>query len=115
VIPTYGARKQIDPAEAERLWPPPTNGAAPHRRVREFDRQRLRKLTAEAARIELELAARRGELVERAVGERIVFAFGRAHRDAWLVWPARIGAELAATLGVDAGVLIAHLEVYVSR
>ena len=106
-IPTYGAHKQIDPAEADRLWPRP--------RTADFDHARTQKLVAEAARAELELAARRGELVDRAAGERIVFAFGRRHREAWLAWPARIAAELAAALGVDATVLAVHLEAHVAQ
>src|SRR5262249_50374243 len=76
VIPTYGAKKQIDPAEAERLWPPRTMGTTPPRRGRELDRQRLRKLTAEAARAELELRVRRGELLDRQKGLDTVFRFG---------------------------------------
>jgi hypothetical protein len=31
-------------------------------------------------------------------------------RDAWLTWPARIGPQLAADLGVEPGVLIIALQ-----
>src|SRR5262245_1815441 len=72
-------------------------------------------MVADAQLKELALRERQGTLVDRAVGERMVFAFGRRDRDAWLIWPARIGAELAAALGVEAGVVIAHLEAYVRQ
>lgn len=113
-IPTYGPEKLIDPAEADRLWPQRTNG--PRRgQALDFDRARTRKMVAEAARAQLELEARRGALVDRVAGERIVFAFGRRHRDAWLAWPARIGAEFAAALGVEAAAVIVQLEAYVAH
>src|SRR5262245_15448482 len=53
VIPVHGPRKQVCVEEADRLWPPRTNGAAPLSPVRELDRQRVRKLKADAARSEL--------------------------------------------------------------
>jgi hypothetical protein len=122
-IPTYGNRKQIDPEEADRLWTALHEGRGRGgKRDRQivldaeaFQRARTEKLIAEAAREQLELAARRAELVDRALGERIVFAFGRRQRDAWLAWPARIGAELAAALGVDGAALVVQLEAYVAR
>jgi hypothetical protein len=49
------------------------------------------------------------------LGDRIVFTFGCRHRDTGLTWRARVGAELAAALGVDQGVLIAHLDELVAR
>jgi hypothetical protein len=113
VIPTYGAKKQIDPAEAERLWPPRTMGTTPSRRGRELDRQRLRKLTAEAARAELELRVRRGELLDRQKGLDTVFRFARMLRDRWLAWPAKVGPLLAAQFDLDAGAVTVVLEGYV--
>lgn len=80
-----------------------------------YDDARTAAMIAEARLKELTVREREGALVDRATGERIVFAFGRRHRDAWLVWPARIGAELAAALGIDASVLISHLEEHVAR
>jgi hypothetical protein len=110
-IPTYGKHKQIDPAEADRLWPR-TNGAPPSR-VREFDRQRLRKLKADAARAELELRVRRGELLDRQKGLDTVFRFARMLRDRWQAWPAKIGPLVAAQFGLDPGAVIVVLEAYV--
>jgi hypothetical protein len=47
------------------------------------------------------LARLKGELVDRAQAVTHVFRLARTERDAWLNWPARISAPLAATLGVD--------------
>jgi len=47
------------------------------------------------------LARLKGELVDRAQAITHVFRLARTERDAWLNWPARISAPLAATLGVD--------------
>jgi len=110
VIPTYGAKKQIDPVEAERLWPPRTNGVAPSSQTRELDRQRVRKLTAEAARAELELRVRKSELLDRQKGLDTVFRFARMLRDRWQAWPAKVGPLVAAQFGLDAGAVIVVLE-----
>jgi len=96
VIPTYGPRKQIDPAEAERLWPPRSTGTAPPGRRSELDRQRLRKLTAAAARAELELRVRRGELLDRQRGLDVAFRFGRVWRDRWQQWATKVGGSRRA-------------------
>jgi hypothetical protein len=110
VIPTYGAKKQIDPVEAERLWPPRTNGPAAPSQARELDRQRVRKLKAEAARAELELRMRKGELLDRQKGLDTVFRFARMLRDRWQAWPVRIGPLVAAQFGLDPGAVIVVLE-----
>jgi hypothetical protein len=75
-----------------------------------YQRARTRKMRTDAKRAALELRVRRGELIDRAAGERVVFAFGRVVRDRFQAWPARISGELAATLEVDAGLLVVELE-----
>jgi hypothetical protein len=80
-----------------------------------YDAARTAAMVAEAQLKQLAVQERQGVLVNRATGERIVYAFARRHRDAWIVWPARIGAELAAVLGVEAAELIPQLEAYVTR
>src|SRR5262249_60089755 len=116
VIPTYGAKKQIDPADAERLWPPKTNGPAPPSQARELDRQRVRKLKAEVARAELELRVRKGELLDRQKGLDTVFRFARMLRDRWQAWPAKIGplwrrsSDPGAVIVVLEGLVREHLE-----
>jgi hypothetical protein len=61
------------------------------------------------------LAAQReaGALIEIESAESVVFDVFRASRDAWLNWPARVGALIAADLGLEADklteVLTAHV------
>jgi len=62
---------------------------------------RARRVRALADRAEVEAARLRGELIERSKVERAIFEFVRRIRDAWVQWPARIAAPLAARLGVD--------------
>ena len=49
----------------------------------------------------LRLAQLKGELVDRSQAIAHVFKLARAERDAWLNWPARISAQMAAKLMVD--------------
>jgi hypothetical protein len=56
------------------------------------------------------LARLKGELVDRAQAIAQVFRLARTERDAWLNWPARISAPLAAKLGVDPHALHVALE-----
>jgi hypothetical protein len=48
------------------------------------------------------LARMKGELVDRAQAVAHVFRLARTERDAWLNWPARVSAQLAAKLATDA-------------
>ena len=56
------------------------------------------------------LAQLKGELVDRAQAVAHVFKLARAERDAWLNWPARISAQMAAKLEVDAHALHVAIE-----
>lgn len=47
------------------------------------------------------LARLKGELVERSQVVAHVFKLARDERDTWLNWPARVSAQMAATLAVD--------------
>ena len=47
------------------------------------------------------LAQLKGELVDRSQAVAHVFKLARAERDAWLNWPARVSAQLAAGLNAD--------------
>jgi len=58
----------------------------------------------------LRLAQMKGELVDRAHAIAHVYRLARSERDAWLNWPARVAAEMAAKLGVDAHALHVTLE-----
>lgn len=57
-------------------------------------------LKAQDRRLRLQKA--RGELVDRARATALVFRLAREERDAWLNWPARVSAVIAASLGVEA-------------
>src|SRR4029453_14019946 len=85
------------------------------RKAATFDDARTAAMIADARLKELAVLEREGVLVDRQHGERVAFTFARRHRDAWLNWPARIGAELAAAVGIDAGMLIGLLEAHVAR
>ena len=56
------------------------------------------------------LARLKGDLVDRSQAIAHVFRLARTERDAWLNWPARITAQMAAKLGVDAHALHVALE-----
>ena len=56
------------------------------------------------------LAQLKGELVDRAQAVAHVFKLARTERDAWLNWPARISAQMAAGLGVEPHVLHVALD-----
>jgi len=50
----------------------------------------------------LKLDERRGKLVDKARAMMLVHRLAKEERDAILAWPARVAAEIAAELGVDA-------------
>ena len=56
------------------------------------------------------LAQLKGDLVDRAQAIAQVFKLARAERDAWLNWPARVSAQMASQLSVDAHTLHVALE-----
>lgn len=56
------------------------------------------------------LARLKGELVDRNQAIAHVFRLARSERDAWLNWPARASAQMAASLGVDPHTLHVLLE-----
>src|SRR5262249_36469635 len=66
--------------------------AARDRRER-FDRACTARMIVKVKRERLALELQRGRLVARDRVERQAFAFARGLREAWLTWPARIGAE----------------------
>jgi hypothetical protein len=68
-------------------------------------------LKAQERRVRLQRM--KGELVERAKAVAQVFRLARDERDAWVNWPARVAAMIAAELEVDAHQLHTVLERYV--
>ena len=61
----------------------------------------------------LRLQQMKGELVDRAKAVAQVFRLARDERDAWVNWPARVAAMMAADLEVDAHKLHTVLERHV--
>jgi hypothetical protein len=68
---------------------------------------------AKAHLARLRLQERRGELVDRAKAAALVFRLAREERDAWINWPARVAALMAAELGVEAHPMQKTLEKHV--
>lgn len=52
-------------------------------------------------RAKLALERARGRLVDRARTLELVFGLARQERDAWIGWPARVAANMAAELAVE--------------
>jgi hypothetical protein len=75
--------------------------------VSSFTGHRLKEAVAKkedfAGRLkELEFLQKSGELVPKALAERVLFEEARAYRDTLLNWPTRVSALIAADLEVDA-------------
>ncbi len=74
-------------------------------------------LKAQAAKIRL--AKMKGDLVDRVKATTLVFDLARRERDAWINWPPRVAALMAADLGVDAHameqVLVRHIHQHLSE
>jgi hypothetical protein len=73
---------------------PPKDGSASYSEARRL----LEVLKAQ--RLKLQVDALRGRLVEREQIVTEVFELGRTYRDAWLNWPSRVAALLAAKWGI---------------
>jgi hypothetical protein len=70
-------------------------------------------LKAQTARVRLQKM--KGELVDRARAVTAVFDLARRERDAWLNWPPRVAALMAAELGVEAHAMETVLEARVRQ
>ncbi len=70
-------------------------------------------LKAQTNRIKLQQLKK--ELVDRAKAIAHVFRMARSERDAWLSWPARVSAQMAAELEVDPHKMHVMLESYVRQ
>ena len=68
-------------------------------------------LKAQERRIRLQKL--KGELIERARALALVFRLAREVRDAWVNWPARAAALMAADLGVEPAAMQKVLETHV--
>ncbi|MCW5716267.1 MAG: hypothetical protein KIS68_00400 [Bauldia sp.] len=61
----------------------------------------------------LRLQKMKGELIDRAHATALVFRLAREQRDAWVNWPSRAAALMAAELGVEAATMQKALETHV--
>ncbi len=61
----------------------------------------------------LRLQKLKGELIDRARTTAHVFRLARQERDAWLTWPARVAALMAADLGAEPAAMQKALETHV--
>ncbi|MFP4900593.1 hypothetical protein ACLFKT_15795 [Paraburkholderia sp. BR14261] len=50
---------------------------------------------------QLEYEQKAGSLVELAIARTVLFDAARAARDSWMNWPMRVGAKIAADLGLE--------------
>lgn len=74
--------------------------AAPSGQVT-FMRARLATEVLKAKLQQERLKRERGEVVDRKRAVAMVFDLARRERDAWIGWPSRVAANMAAELGVD--------------
>ena len=95
--------------EAEAAAPPLSTGGASLLQARTVNE------VVKAQTNKVRLARLKGELVDRSQAVAHVFKLARAERDAWLNWPARISAQMAAVLGVDPHVLHVALDAAVRQ
>ena len=87
--------------------PPPTTGGAT------FLQAKTANEVLKSQERRLKLQKLKGELVDRARAEALVFRLARETRDAWVNWPARAAALIAAELGLDPATMQKVLEAHV--
>lgn len=63
----------------------------------------------------LKLDKMRGELVDRAKATALIFNLGRQERDAWMNWPVRVAALIAAETNADVHAVQNSLDKYVRQ
>ena len=130
----------IDPVKADRQWETQTDPLkqrrVPKRAIRSAQRTventldevnsapggvapLLRARTAKemigAQTAKVRLQKMKGELVDRAKATATVFELARQERDAWMNWPPRVAADMAAELGVDAHLMERVLEHHIRQ
>lgn len=67
-----------------------------------FVRARTANEVMKAQKAKVQLDALKGKLVDRNRATATIFTLARRERDAWIQWPPRVAALMAAELGVDA-------------
>jgi hypothetical protein len=87
--------------------PPPATGGAT------FLQAKTANEVLKSQERRLKLQKMKGELVDRARAEALVFRLARETRDAWVNWPARAEALIAAELGLEPAAMQKVLEAHV--
>ena len=87
--------------------PPPATGGAT------FLQAKTANEVLKSQERRLKLQKLKGELVDRARAEALVFRLARETRDAWVNWPARAAALIAAELGLEPAMMQKVLEAHV--
>ena len=87
--------------------PPPAGGGAT------FLQAKTANEVLKSQERRLKLQKLKGELVDRARAEALVFRLARETRDAWVNWPARAAALIAAELGLEPAAMQKVLEAHV--
>ena len=87
--------------------PPPSTGGAT------FLQAKTANEVLKSQERRLKLQKLKGELVDRARAETLVFRLARETRDAWVNWPARAAALIAAEVGLDPAAMQKVLEAHV--
>ena len=97
----------IDPAAADRQWDANTNvrignsDAVPQSTSGSLLQARAVHEVVKVQTSRVRLSKLKGDLIDRNEAISKVFKLARVERDAWLNWPMRVAAEMAASLGVD--------------
>jgi hypothetical protein len=87
--------------------PPPSGGGAT------FLQAKTANEVLKSHERRLKLQKLKGELVDRARADALVFRLARETRDAWVNWPARAAALIAAEVGIDPATMQKVLEAHV--
>jgi hypothetical protein len=136
IIPTHGPEKLIDPAEADEAlarnkdparggdrrqfaYPPVRHSESAE--VVDFndavafsvERAKGQRLKNELSKLELRRI--KGELIDRDAATKAMAEMAQAAVSAWIQWPARAYAEMAAELGVDSATLHQSLDRHVRQ
>ncbi len=80
-----------------------------------FLRARLANEVIKAQIAKVRLGKLKGELVDRAQATALVFDLARQERDAWISWPPRVAAIMAADLGIEAHAMEQALARYIHQ
>lgn len=111
--PRQGTRQKAVKVVAPEEHPGPREGPALPAGGTSLLQARTLNEVVKAQTNKLRLARLKGELVDRNQAIAHVFQLARTERDAWLNWPARVSAQLAAQLEIEPHTMHVTLEAFV--